>query len=361
MANIRGSVSSAVSAYRRVAVSPLLEILEQGVRAGTLLRHPCEPVYCGFGSLGELSQSGAKFVPMNSNRVINEEVVQQRMQRNLKVYRETNKYLDFGEITLLVHRNSPASDFFIMDGQHRIRTMEELHKKHPGVALNFHFRVVVVTSEKEAYEALMHFQDCFPADPRAFLKTQNHTQLATTVIERLTARFPTAFKNGDVPKSARAGGGHSTDPHRPFLNDYLVFWLLDTSGVLEARGASIDTVMTTLLAMNTLLAGLSIARLGPQVTEHMRAQAEGACCGCYLGFFRDGKLEWNHLANQLPPPPPATAAATNPLGASGSNGGSVKRQRDGDDGGTSKFCVQCGNRLGSEFRFCNNCGTPQPT
>eukprot|EP00316_Scyphosphaera_apsteinii_P014016 CAMPEP_0119334664 /NCGR_PEP_ID=MMETSP1333-20130426/87777_1 /TAXON_ID=418940 /ORGANISM="Scyphosphaera apsteinii, Strain RCC1455" /LENGTH=67 /DNA_ID=CAMNT_0007345011 /DNA_START=30 /DNA_END=230 /DNA_ORIENTATION=+ len=67
----------------------------------------------------------------------------------MKSYRNLDKYLDFGELTLLVLGNTATRDFFIMDGQHRIATMERLYEKNPAVPLHFHFRVVVCSTEKE--------------------------------------------------------------------------------------------------------------------------------------------------------------------------------------------------------------------
>jgi hypothetical protein len=176
--------------------SPLVATLDAGVQRGTMLRHPnaTEPVYVSFANYGDLVSSSCAFVPMNSNRVINEAVVKKRVDENLMHYRRLDRYLDFGEISVLVRRDDPSMNFHIMDGQHRCRAMQELHKKHPNQALWFHFRVHVVANEKEAHDSLVHFQDQYPADPRAFLRSQRHTRFATEVVTQLNERYPRAFR-----------------------------------------------------------------------------------------------------------------------------------------------------------------------
>jgi hypothetical protein len=198
--------------------SPLVQLLEDGVAKHSIVKHPLEPIYAGFAAFSDLKASACSFVPMNSNRVVNHEVVERRVVANLKSYKDLGSYLDFGEIALVVLRASPLREFFIMDGQHRIATMERLYARHRDVPLNFHFRVTVCASEKEAHEHLIHFQDCFPADPRAFFQTQAQTRLATAVVDALHHRYPGAFRDR-VVHTARAGGGHTADPARPYLND----------------------------------------------------------------------------------------------------------------------------------------------
>lgn len=301
-----------------------MKLLEDGVAAKTIVKHPQESVYAGFAVYHDLKSSDCQFVPMNSNRVINTEVVEMRVDANLKAYRDLGRYLDFGEISLLVLRTSPKRDFFVMDGQHRTATMEKLYSKHRDVPLVFHFRVVVVTTEAEAHEHLIHFQDCYPADPRAFFETQHQTKLAGEVVDELHRRWPGAFRER-VKVRARMGGGHTSDPPRPYLNDYVTFWLLKQSGLLVAPNAAEGTVVERLDAMNALLRTAPLRSLGDAATEHMRGIAVGTCGGCFLGFFRESKLEWGALAtalaNSSPPPPraalppPSAAPATLPAPA----------------------------------------------
>ena len=58
-----------------------------------------------------------KFLPMNSNRAINFEVVSDRVKTNLEEYDRTGKYCEFGQINLLIIETEPTMTFLIMDGQ----------------------------------------------------------------------------------------------------------------------------------------------------------------------------------------------------------------------------------------------------
>jgi len=167
------------------------------------------------------------------------------------------------------------------------------------VPLHFHFRVKVMASEDEAYDYLMHFQNCFPADARAFFKTQTQTQLATQVCDELHRRYGGAFKDRIAMRS-RMGAGQTADPQRPFLNDYVLFWLLKESELLVARDATKERVLSRLEEMNDVLRAASRLDLGESATEHMRTNAASVCGGCFLGFFRENKLHWATLAGRLP-------------------------------------------------------------
>jgi hypothetical protein len=332
--------------------SPLVGILEDGFQNRTMLKHPREPVYCSFAKYGELASSQCKFEPMNSNRVVNEDVVDKRVRANRAHFRELGHYQDFGEIAVLVLRDDPSNTFHIMDGQHRCRAMQVLHEAHPQRELSFQFRVRVVANEREAHEALLHFQDQYPADPRSFLRTQKHTRLATSVVEKLHDSYRGAFRNAEVKLSSRQGGGHTPDPSRPFLNDYLLFWLLDKSGLLDEAGATPKTILERLLSMNSLLASKQLlGELGPNVTEHMRAEASRTCGGCFLGFFRDGKLHWERYARELPDPPP-------PEGDGSVSGGSSRRGRkcEADAGDPEHLCCPVTFELLEEPVVARCCG-----
>ncbi len=61
----------------------------------------------------------ARFEAMNSNRAINDSVVEARFRENLDQLAETGRFKDFGQINLLILLNEPEHVFYVMDGQHR--------------------------------------------------------------------------------------------------------------------------------------------------------------------------------------------------------------------------------------------------
>ena len=58
-----------------------------------------------------------RFLPMNSNRAINSEVISDRVRANLEEYEKNGKYCEFGQINLLIIESEPTMTFLIMDGQ----------------------------------------------------------------------------------------------------------------------------------------------------------------------------------------------------------------------------------------------------
>ena len=58
-----------------------------------------------------------RFEAMNSNRAINDSVVEARFKENLEAH---DRFKDFGQINLLILLNDPQHVFYVMDGQHRL-------------------------------------------------------------------------------------------------------------------------------------------------------------------------------------------------------------------------------------------------
>ena len=44
--------------------------------------------------------------------------------------------------------------------------------------------------EAEAHQELLHFQNAYPSDPRAFFSTRRARQVGTSVLQRLRTKFP---------------------------------------------------------------------------------------------------------------------------------------------------------------------------
>lgn len=255
---------------------------------------------------------------MNSNRAINDSVVEARFRENLDQLAETGRFKDFGQINLLILLNDPEHVFYVMDGQHRsvekagdmytqsgtsvdlyffrvgrsdtawfhdfiqlhgfflrvnfdrCRVMERLHR-HTNRDIKFQFRAKAVfetwrksfhtwldypcsqclsrsfkvfyllfgwwtmcgcfvlsgtigsciflspwfflsgletrsslqktttphqhnakklQDEAEAHQELLHFQNAYPSDPRAFFSTRRARQVGTSVLQRLRTKFP---------------------------------------------------------------------------------------------------------------------------------------------------------------------------
>ena len=204
----------------------------------------------------------------------------------------------------------------------------------------------VVSHERDAEEELSHFQQQYPADPRSFFPTQDQTILAGEVLTLLRERYAglPLFK---VTTTTSRNGKRVGDPDRPYLTDNLVFWMLLDSGLLELghTAADIDTHLAEVSQAMAWAAGHGddddddddddagrggrgkgsgassssssssssrggghgrwgfapdITRLGGGASGRMATIAATKLGGCFLGFFRDGKLSYNECLGWLP-------------------------------------------------------------
>ena len=79
---------------QRAAVSPLVNILNDAVKEGTVVKSETSPpVYTGFAQYASLMKSGCTFLPMNTNRAINDDVVTQRVHENEESFSKFGTYL----------------------------------------------------------------------------------------------------------------------------------------------------------------------------------------------------------------------------------------------------------------------------
>jgi len=299
-----------------VAVSPLIQLLEDGASLKMTMNGPQKPdlvkspdgsVYSGFADFNTLINSSCVFMPMNSNRAINKTVVAERVKMNRQVLKDTGKYCDFGQINLIVIQDDPTKTFYVMDGQHRCATMMKLLEYREPI--NFQFRVKVVPTEEDAVKVLEHFQNSYPSDSRAFFKTQKMTKLATEALECIRKKFrsPDLFK--EVVVKSRVGATRG-DPVRPYLTDFVFFGVLKDSKLLESPDCTVEQVVQGLVDMNELMSNLAsdpddICCLGTGVSKTMVKRAKDM--GCFLGLFRPGKLEWAQLKLGLPTSPVASS------------------------------------------------------
>ena len=217
------------------------------------MRDPDGRVYTGFLEWNNVVKSKCRFESMSSNRAINDDVVDTRVRENLEELSRHGRFCDFGQINLLILLNSAAHDFYVMDGQHRVRVMERLHTE-TGRDIKFQFRAKAVSDDAEAHLELKHFQNIYPSDPRSFFSSRQAREVSTSVL----ARLRTEFTSHDlwVPVQTSRTGKRCGDPHRPKLNDFLVFWFLQDSGLLreDIREAQ---VFQRVMKMNRLMQHLS--------------------------------------------------------------------------------------------------------
>jgi len=302
-AEVLASGSSSVPPSRGI-VSPLVGLLVSAVAGGKVVKDSTGKIFTGFASYGDLAESRCKFVPMNSNRAISRDVVKKRVAENLQIYMQTGQYMEFGQINLIIIAQDATYDFLVMDGQHRCETMDELYRHPAKHDITFQFRAKVVSSEADAFEELKHFQRSYPTDNRSFFRSRAEARAATAVLLKIKEEYGSAFR--DMVLSDQRGRA-TKDPVRPYLNDNIVFWLLQDAGLVggadanagDSQAGSADgaRALALLLRMNIYMATLVLTDLGRGATAKMRQNA--GAIGCWLGFFREGVLHWGDLRQKM--------------------------------------------------------------
>ena len=112
------------------------------------------------------------FKPIGINRIINEDVINKRVKENEDSYLATEKYYDFGNVELVVIRECNDDILYVIDGQHRIRTMENLKIKYPDRDLIVSVSIYVKDTLEETANYLKHFQNQYPSNDRLFSANQ---------------------------------------------------------------------------------------------------------------------------------------------------------------------------------------------
>lgn len=309
----------------------LLHCLDTNVAAGRVVRWPPQQdlqqeedrcSYTGYMTYADLKKADLEFAFMNTNRVVDGDTVRQRVEANELEWARKGRWLDFGTVILIVRTDAPAdTHFLVMDGQHRVRTMQTLFERYPDRPITFHFRAVTADSDARAATVLSHFQDCLPNDPRTFFPTLKHNEIASAVVCTVRERFPSAWRSQSA-EARRSRQNHTSirDPPRPYLSEGLLYDIMRSGGALETD--TVGEACARLLRINEQLSTWTPARLG--ATEAMVRKAQG----CFLGFVRRGKLEIqtvvDAIAEESSTPPPkrlkctdGTDAATSDIPAAG--------------------------------------------
>lgn len=118
------------------------------------------------------------------NRIINEDVVNNRISENIKYYNKNKKFCDFGNAILSLNLDNPTK-FYIIDGQHRLKTLEKIkniirtdgqdqikhnidNEEFKKTSLNIAITIIIFTSTIECQKYLKHFQNQYHSDLRLF-------------------------------------------------------------------------------------------------------------------------------------------------------------------------------------------------
>ena len=164
---------------------PILKRIKQASDYNQLIRIP-DIEYEKYIGYIDCNNFELDFGNIEINRIINEDVVNNRVSENIKYYNKNKKFCDFGNAILSLNLNNPTK-LYIIDGQHRLKTLKKIkniirtdgqdqikpnididNEKFKKTALNIAITIIVFETTIECQKYLKHFQNQYHSDLRLF-------------------------------------------------------------------------------------------------------------------------------------------------------------------------------------------------
>ena len=187
----------------------------------TLIHIPLLNKYVGFINLLNFS---FMFRPIGINRTINTDVINKRVKENEDSFLATGKYYDFGNAELVVIREYNDNILYIIDGQHRLSTMENLKVLYPDRDLIIGVSIYVKDTVAEAATYLKHFQNQYPSDDRLFSANQTERNQLDKVLAIFKYEYSEVFQQYDkhILNLINKRDKYYKEPNRPHLSNGMV-------------------------------------------------------------------------------------------------------------------------------------------
>ena len=164
------------------------------------------------------------FKPIGINRTINQDVINKRVKENEDSYLATQKYYDFGNAELVVIRECNDNILYIIDGQHRLGTMQNLKIKYPDRDLIISVSIYVKDTIEETVSYLKHFQNQYPSDNRLFSANQEERDQLDKVLALFRYEYPEVFKHYDkhILNLINKKDKYYKEQNRPYLSNGMI-------------------------------------------------------------------------------------------------------------------------------------------
>ena len=187
----------------------------------TLMYLPSLNKFIGFINLLNFS---FMFKPIGINRIINTDVINKRVKENEDLFLATGKYYDFGNAELVVIREYDDNVLYIIDGQHRLSTMENLKMLYPDRDLFIGVSIYIKDTVAEAATYLKHFQNQYPSDDRLFSANQTERNQLDKVLALFKYEYPEVFLqyNKHILNLINKKDKYYKEPNRPHLSNGMI-------------------------------------------------------------------------------------------------------------------------------------------
>jgi hypothetical protein len=260
-------------------MTTLEEILKVSVDNKTLLHIPDLDKYIGWIDLRDFSFI---FKTIGINRIINDDVVTKRVKENEDCYTATGKYYDFGNAELMIIRENKDNVFYIIDGQHRISTMQNLKYKYSDRKLIIGVSIYVKDTIDNAVDYLKHFQNQYPSDDRLFSANITEREQLEKVLGIFRYIYPKVFKLYDahILKLINKTDKYYKEPNRPYLSDGIISDFIRNPDLQITKLSNSNITMDDIRLLNQKI------KDNLHLVKSVNMSLIESLDGCYFGLIR---------------------------------------------------------------------------
>ena len=255
------------------------EILKTSVINRSLIHIPDLDKYIGWIDIKDFSFI---FKTIGINRIINEDVVTKRVRENEDIYIATGKYYDFGNAELMIIRENNDNIFYIIDGQHRISTMQRLKLQYPERKLIIGVSIYVKDTIDNAVSYLKHFQNQYPSDDRLFSANIIEREQLEKVLGIFRYLYPNAFKAYDkhILKLINKEEKYYKEPNKPHLSDGIISDFIRNDELKINKLNDITITMDDIRFLNSKI------KNNLHFVKNINVSLIKNLDGCYFGIIR---------------------------------------------------------------------------
>lgn len=177
-----------------------LVALEQGRVDKRLIYNDKLDEYTGFYDFRNIHMFN--FLNLFNNRVVNSDVIDNRVKENLENYEKYEKLLNFGTIKLAIINDDTEENnntFWIMDGQHRIEVAKKLALESiiNNDEITVNVTIKILDNQEEMNNYLKLYQMQYPPDMRLFSTNKIERDIKDFLIKEFRRLYPEQFKHYD--------------------------------------------------------------------------------------------------------------------------------------------------------------------
>lgn len=246
----------------------------------------------------ELKDVGITFMRPHIQRTIDNNIIEKRIQDNIRKYNSEERVCDFYDIKVACFEGIEEKILYLMDGQHRVIVLQQLLDSYNiNVEFVLQIKKLKIPSndsdkEEKLVQHFVHINNCRPVN----FDTCTFSVNEKTVIESLTTYFTS---QGLVSKEG------SKMPKRPFINQTWIckmFKKIKEKKCLGKKSLEVDDMMSIFQRLNVNIQKVNKnllfknLRNEEKIIKHCKERLNGWFIGLYReNLSLDDQIDWNLL------------------------------------------------------------------